>query len=63
VNETKPSAAPHLVTEEDIDTWAADSSDMVALHLKQKLVPVEGEGAVIFPPTYADIGYLIHPLI
>ncbi|HEY5338217.1 MAG TPA: type I-U CRISPR-associated RAMP protein Csb1/Cas7u, partial [Rhizomicrobium sp.] len=25
----------------------------VALHLKQKLLPVEGEGAVIFPPTYA----------
>ena len=25
----------------------------VALHLKQKLAPVEGEGGVIFPPTYA----------
>jgi len=37
----------------DIDKWADDPSGPVALHLKQKLLPVEGEGAVIFPPTYA----------
>jgi CRISPR-associated protein Csb1 len=36
--------------------WISDR-DAVALHLKQKLIPVEGEGGVIFPPTYADIGY------
>ncbi len=36
-----------------IDAWADDAKGPVALHLKQKLVPVEGEGAVIFPPTYA----------
>jgi CRISPR-associated protein Csb1 len=30
--------------------------------LKQKLLPVEGEGGVIFPPTYADIGYNIDTL-
>ena len=29
---------------------------------KQKLLPVEGEGGVIFPPTYADIGYNIDEL-
>ena len=29
---------------------------------KQKLLPVEGEGGVIFPPTYADIGYNIDTL-
>src|SRR5439155_14214596 len=34
----------------------------VALHMKQKLLPVEGEGGVIFPPTYADIGYNIDML-
>ena len=26
----------------------------VALHLRQPLIPVEGPGSVIFPPTYAD---------
>jgi CRISPR-associated protein Csb1 len=34
--------------------WANDTSGAVALHLRQKLLPVEGEGAVIFPPTYAN---------
>ena len=50
------------VTKEMIDAWADEKSDIVALHLKQKLLPVEGEGAVIFPPTYADIGYNIDTL-
>ena len=45
-----------------LDQWVEDQSDVVALHLKQKLVPVEGEGGVIFPPTYADIGYNIDTL-
>ena len=45
-----------------INTWADDTQGPVALHLKQKLVPVEGEGGVIFPPTYADIGYNIDTL-
>jgi CRISPR-associated protein Csb1 len=47
------------LTAETIDVWADDRNGPVALHLKQKLQPVEGEGAVIFPPTYADIGYNI----
>lgn len=45
-----------------INTWADDDQGPVALHLKQRLLPVEGEGAVIFPPTYADIGYNIDAL-
>jgi CRISPR-associated protein Csb1 len=36
-----------------IDSWTEDLRGPVALHLRQKLLPVEGEGAVIFPPTYA----------
>ncbi|RMG59696.1 MAG: type I-U CRISPR-associated protein Cas7, partial [Gammaproteobacteria bacterium] len=50
------------LTREQIDAWADDPSGPVALHLKQKLLPVEGEGGVIFPPTYADIGYNIDTL-
>lgn len=51
------------VTPEDINGWADNMDGPVALHLKQKLVPVEeGEHAVIFPPTYADIGYNIDTL-
>jgi CRISPR-associated protein Csb1 len=50
------------VTHATINSWADDSKGPVALHLKQKLLPVEGEGGVIFPPTYADIGYNIDTL-
>lgn len=53
---------PLKLTNEIINSWADDKSGPVALHLKQKLIPVEGEGAVIFPPTYADIGYNIDTL-
>ncbi len=45
-----------------INSWADDPKGPVALHLKQKLLPIEGEGGVIFPPTYADVGYNIDPL-
>jgi CRISPR-associated protein Csb1 len=47
---------------ETIDRWADDPEGPVALHLRQKLQPVEGEGSVIFPPTYADVGYNIDTL-
>lgn len=50
------------MTPELLDKWADDPSGPVALHLKQRLLPVEGEGGVIFPPTYADIGYNIDTL-
>jgi CRISPR-associated protein Csb1 len=51
----------HL-THELISSWANDPEGPVALHFKQKLVPVEGEGAVIFPPTYAGGKYNIDTL-
>ena len=50
------------LSHDTINDWADKSQGPVALHLKQKLVPVEGEGGVIFPPTYADIGYNIDTL-
>jgi CRISPR-associated protein Csb1 len=45
-----------------INSWVDDPKGPVALTCKQKLLPVEGEGGVIFPPTYADIGYNIDTL-
>jgi hypothetical protein len=45
-----------------INDWADNKDGPVALTRKQKLLPVEGEGGVIFPPTYADIGYNIDTL-
>src|SRR5580692_6139413 len=53
---------PLRLTENDFNTWAGDRNGPVALHLKQTLLPVEGEGGVIFPPTYADVGYNIDTL-
>jgi CRISPR-associated protein Csb1 len=47
------------LTDQSINSWADDIKGPVALHLKQKLLSVEGDGGVIFPPTYADIGYNI----
>ncbi|MGH7215801.1 MAG: type I-G CRISPR-associated RAMP protein Csb1/Cas7g [Nitrospiraceae bacterium] len=53
---------PPTLTDDIINSWADDPKGPVALHLKQKLLPVEGECGVIFPPTYADIGYNIDTL-
>jgi CRISPR-associated protein Csb1 len=53
---------PLKLTHDVINKWADDPQGPVAIHLKQKLLPVEGEGGVIFPPTYADIGYNIDQL-
>ncbi|WP_136661652.1 type I-U CRISPR-associated RAMP protein Csb1/Cas7u [Nitratireductor sp. XY-223] len=53
---------PLILTHDLINTWANDPKSPVALHLKQILLPVEGKGGVIFPPTYADIGYNIDEL-
>lgn len=50
------------VTHGTMDDWADKLDGPVALHLRQELIPVEGEGAVLFPPTYADIGYNIDTL-
>lgn len=46
------------------DSWLA-ANGPVALRLRQKLLPVEADESgrgVIFPPTYADIGYNIDTL-
>jgi CRISPR-associated protein Csb1 len=41
------------VEEQVLNSWAGDLRGPVAIHLRQKLLPVEGEDGVIFPPTYA----------
>jgi CRISPR-associated protein Csb1 len=46
------------LTNETINSWIDDKGP-VALTLKQKLLPIDGEGGIIFPPTYANIGYSI----
>lgn len=40
----------------DLDRLADDRHGPVALHLRETLLPVEGPGGVIFPPTYATDG-------
>lgn len=47
---------------ETINSWASLDGEIVALHLKQKLLPIDGPDGIIFPPTYADIGYSIDTL-
>jgi CRISPR-associated protein Csb1 len=49
------------LTSELLGSWATDVDGPVALRLSQKLLPVE-ESGIIFPPTYADIGYNIDTL-
>ena len=39
-----------------------DRDGPVALTLRQKLLPAEGPDAVVFPPTYADVGYNVDTL-
>lgn len=46
---------------EQVNNWATKAEGPVALRLKQTLLPVE-ESGIIFPPTYADIGYNIDRL-
>jgi len=49
------------ITTTELDAWATQADGPVALRLKQTLLPVE-ESRIIFPPTYADIGYNIDTL-
>ena len=51
----------HL-TPELLHVWADDPAGPVALYFRQELLPVEGKGGVIFPPTYTDVGYNIDSL-
>ena len=53
------------VTADLLTKWATDPTGPVALHMKQKLLPVTAQGdelGIIYPPTYADIGYNIDSL-
>lgn len=50
------------LTNAELDRWANDPNGPVALHLVERMQPAEGEGAVFFPPTYAEIGYNIDTL-
>ena len=50
------------VTSELFSSCADDPRGPVAIVLRQKLLPVEGGTGIIFPPTYADIGYSIDDL-
>jgi len=50
------------LTDEIINSWVDDQNGPVALIYKQMLLPIDGVGGVIFPPTYADIGYNIDKL-
>ena len=45
-----------------MERCANDPTGPVAVTLRQKLLPVEGSDAVIFPPTYAGIGYNVDVL-
>jgi CRISPR-associated protein Csb1 len=53
----------NTIDENEISRWAAPNGP-VALYLRRDLLPVEGEGGVFFPPTYADAkdGYNIDTL-
>lgn len=68
-------AAPTLtVTDELLTKWASDPAGPVALHMKQRLLSVEEQEpakehaqgprppVIVYPPTYADIGYCIDTL-
>jgi CRISPR-associated protein Csb1 len=48
-------AAPvaSVITDAQWQKWANDLDGPVALHLREVFVPVEGDGGVVFPPTYA----------
>jgi CRISPR-associated protein Csb1 len=62
---TETKVEPAKLSSELLDSWATDPKGPVALHLKQRLLAVEGmdgEEQIIYPPTYADIGYNIDRL-
>lgn len=59
---TTSSVNPEVI--ELLDSWL-EAGGPVAVRLRQKLLPVEADESgrgVIFPPTYADIGYNIDTL-
>ncbi|PIE24295.1 MAG: type I-U CRISPR-associated protein Cas7 [Planctomycetota bacterium] len=52
----------HSIDDATLNAWATDPQSAVALHLRQELLPVEGRGAVFFPPTFAGGDYNIDKL-
>lgn len=53
------------LTTELLDQWATDPTGPVALNMRQRLLSVEGEDGedqIIYPPTFADVGYNIDTL-
>lgn len=50
------------VTPDRLDEWASNPNGPVALHLREELMPVEGDDGVFFPPTFAGIDYNIDTL-
>jgi CRISPR-associated protein Csb1 len=62
---TAAGTAPVEITADLLTKWATDPAGPVALTMKQKLLPVtatDDEPGIIYPPTYADIGYCIDTL-
>lgn len=62
---TEEVVKPKELTVDLLDKWAMDAKSAVALVLKQTLLPVQSidsDNGIIFPPTYADIGYNIDTL-
>ncbi|HEY0465890.1 MAG TPA: type I-U CRISPR-associated RAMP protein Csb1/Cas7u [Polyangiaceae bacterium] len=62
--ETTTLSPPHEETTKIFDAWL-EAKGPVALRLRQRLLPVEADDSgrgVIFPPTYADIGYNVDTL-
>lgn len=62
---TETTVEPAALSSDVLDSWATDIKGPVALHLKQRLLAVEGvdgEEQIMYPPTYADIGYNIDRL-
>lgn len=65
MNEQANAVYPIAVTHDLLEQWATDDASAVALRLKQRLLPIdeaENNEGIVFPPTYADIGYNIDTL-
>ena len=56
---------PEKLTNKLLDSWATSPSGPVAVTVRQRLLSVEGEDGedqVVYPPTFADVGYNIDTL-
>lgn len=53
---------PNRVTKEKLQDWANNPAGPVAVTLTQILQSIEGPDGVVFPPTFADVGYNIDKL-